>query len=1063
YRLCPDPTSEDVKKLCVSLRKNAKEERVLFHYNGHGVPRPTVNGEIWVFNKEFTQYIPLSLYEVQTWMGTPSIYVWECSNAGLIVQSFLSFESDREAEFKKQMEDAESVAGCTSVPNFKDSIHLAACSASELLPQHPDLPVDLFTSCLTTPIKTALYWYVTQKHSCQLIPGLTLDLLEKIPGQISDRRTMMGELNWIFTAITDTIAWNLLDSDLFQKLFRQDLLVASLFRNYLLAERIIKSFDCAPVSHPPLPATSEHPLWQSWDLALDMCISQLPRLFDGQGNQTGDFVSCGFFSQQIEIFELWLKLNVSSERAPEQLPVVLQVLLSQQHRLKALELLAKFIDLGAWAVSAALSVGIFPYVLKLLSTQPKELRPLLTFIWAKILAVDRSCQAELVKDSGHVYFIQMLSESEVEPDQKVYSAFVLASLVHSCPLGQRSAKQSHLIAACSFLLTDEGSRDYAHTLLRKWVCICLGLCWLKYPEARWEGVRNNAHLLLKKLIVDPAAEVRAAAVFALGTYIDAGHGKEGTFEQAIEIDSQIVSSLIKSYDCVFLVRKELIVALHSYINRFCSESADCGKQTKIVFAKAVATLFEMQSDPYPECAALAQRVLRMNHHLINKFENLKKMSEAPPAAGDTDDADLDTGLVAWSSNYFLRPLLASHGPDRHQPLPVNRHVDLYSSEKLDQHCKLLYNYKTRRTPSQWSQPAQMEELLQIQHQPYPIHVKFNPNNEQIFVADIQNNVTVYDSVNRTKLLSFSSSRKPAIIRSFKLINTQHEPIILTGSDDLAIKFFKPDLHNLKQTQLITAFTAFNSVRESTIEAGLIVEWDEANEMLMCAGDTNYIRVWDMNKELYKDYLTELKSCVSSLSCGDSFTIAGFGNGCVKLFDFRSPSGAIGIVHSDSVSSFMASTPVIHRTNSMYESKYSYSNKLYAHNSFVLKTSVHVQENTLVSSGVLGDITVYDLRYMKKAIDKSFNNEKASALECHPVNRLIAVANSTKQNESIKIYNFEGAELSCIKHREGFMGKRLSTVSCIDWNPNSNEILFGSFDNLISVFRRKDNQYLNNIY
>ena len=28
-----------------------QEERVLFHYIGHGVPKPTTNGEIWVFNK----------------------------------------------------------------------------------------------------------------------------------------------------------------------------------------------------------------------------------------------------------------------------------------------------------------------------------------------------------------------------------------------------------------------------------------------------------------------------------------------------------------------------------------------------------------------------------------------------------------------------------------------------------------------------------------------------------------------------------------------------------------------------------------------------------------------------------------------------------------------------------------------------------------------------------------------------------------------------------------------------------------------------------------------------
>ena len=72
-------------------------------------------------------------------------------------------------------------------------------------------------------------------------------------------------------------------------------------------------------------------------------------------------------------------------------------------------------------------------MLKLITTQPKELRRLLTFIWAKILAVDKSCQAELAKDNGHVYFIHVLSYADVDPVYKVYSAFVLASLVDSSP------------------------------------------------------------------------------------------------------------------------------------------------------------------------------------------------------------------------------------------------------------------------------------------------------------------------------------------------------------------------------------------------------------------------------------------------------------------------------------------------------------------------------------------------------------------------------------------------------------------------------------------------------
>lgn len=62
------------------------------------------------------------------------------------------------------------------------------------------------------------------------------------------------------------------------------------------------------------------------------------------------------------------------------------------HRARALQLLGRFLDLGSWAVDLALSVGIFPYVLKLLQTNTVELRDTLVFIWTKILALDRSCQ-----------------------------------------------------------------------------------------------------------------------------------------------------------------------------------------------------------------------------------------------------------------------------------------------------------------------------------------------------------------------------------------------------------------------------------------------------------------------------------------------------------------------------------------------------------------------------------------------------------------------------------------------------------------------------------------------
>ncbi|KAK1396319.1 hypothetical protein POM88_006182 [Heracleum sosnowskyi] len=112
--------------------------------------------------------------------------------------------------------------------------------------------------------------------------------------------------------LTDTIAWNVLPHDLFQRLFRQDLLVASLFRNFLLAERIMRSANCSPISHPVLPATHQHHMWDAWDMAAEMCLVQLPAL------------PSPFFTEQLTAFELWLEHGSEHKKPPEQLPIVLQ-------------------------------------------------------------------------------------------------------------------------------------------------------------------------------------------------------------------------------------------------------------------------------------------------------------------------------------------------------------------------------------------------------------------------------------------------------------------------------------------------------------------------------------------------------------------------------------------------------------------------------------------------------------------------------------------------------------------------------------------------------------------
>lgn len=604
YRQSLDPPLEEVRRLAMSLRRNAHEERVLFHYNGHGVPKPTTNGEIWVFNRNYTQYIPLSLYDLQTWMGSPSIFVYDCSNAGIIVQSFEHFAEQHEREYLEQVNSQGVSAKDLATPiSQKNCIQLAACAANQILPMNPELPADLFTSCLTTPIKMGLRWFVMQKHG-KLAPEVTIEMIDRIPGQLTDRRTMLGELNWIFTAITDTIAWNTLPRDVFQKLFRQDLLVASLFRNYLLAERIMRSYDCTPVSQPVLPHTHQHAMWKAWDLAVDMCLAQLTDILE----KGVPYKSSTFFEEQLTSFEVWLMHGREERPPPEQLPIVLQVLLSQAHRLRALDLLGRFLDLGPWAVNLALSVGIFPYVLKLLQSSARELRPLLVSIWAKILAVDHSCQADLIRDSSHNYFISVLQDDCMMPTHRTWAAFILATIVHNFQQGQKEAEKTNLIAICLEHLDDED------VILRQWLAIALGRVWDKYETARWRGARDNAHEKLYELLKDPVPEVRAAAVFALGTFINSC---EERTEHANTLDHAIAQHVFNVVhdDGSPLVRKELVVAMSYIVNAF---EANFVTVCRVAFGEQAQMQQQQQqqqqmspSGPYQPKAALSSANLHV--------------------------------------------------------------------------------------------------------------------------------------------------------------------------------------------------------------------------------------------------------------------------------------------------------------------------------------------------------------------------------------------------------------------------------------------------------------------
>lgn len=669
FRKALDPTVEDVRALCLWLRRQARQERILLHYNGHGVPRPTHEGEMWVFDKNHSEYIPLHASDLRHWAGKPTIVVLDCSSAGILIP-FLTrpppetplgtptgtptrgqsppmvvgasgssnnhsgengqsppphvpmhpdLEEDEEHDEEEEDMDMDTAAAHW----VKDTIVLCPTSDQEILPMHPEYPADIFTACLTTPIKMALQWFVrnnrqsmgillqpkegqppkghctsgTGKASNDNTTTLGDDLDLNIPGTHMDRKTPLGELNWIFSAITDSIAWDMLPRALFQRLFRQDLLVASMFRNFLLADRILRSLNCTPQSYPPLPGgVADHPLWMAWDLVCERCLfgliqdgilgpggstSTVPRPVPTppndqdqpsspatrRGSDTSmglSSVSSPFFSEQLTAFEVWLdyadmyKGNPDRLESPEQLPVVLQVLLFQVHRVRALELLRRFLELGPWAVNLGLSLGIFPYVLKLM--QSPDYKSALVNIWVSILKFDPSCQVDLVKDKALPHFIQPLAQWAASPvdamgpksnnvldaaKQRTLCALVLAATCYKYPQGQIECLRQNLHGTCTALLlaqirlqeqqrhqqeqtqplhrpsNDPSQFQLLSPIAREWLCLCLGNLVQACPPAQAEAYNINSHVCLMTIQQqDDDPNVRAAATYALGCLLE---------------------------------------------------------------------------------------------------------------------------------------------------------------------------------------------------------------------------------------------------------------------------------------------------------------------------------------------------------------------------------------------------------------------------------------------------------------------------------------------------------------------------------------------------------------
>jgi regulator-associated protein of mTOR len=618
FKALVDPTADAILRHCQSLRASAAASTtrpastVLLLFNGHGVPAASDNGEVWCFNDDFSQYMPLSLYSLQEVLRAPAVYVFDCPRAGRLLRHYALFCDEREraetaaaSASASAANDADSDAPSLSQLLRDRSVLLAACSADQVLPSNPALPADFFTACLTTPLKTLLFVSPHVASTRVLMNGQfarpsLLPAHCDVPGDLNDKATPLGFLDWLLTTVCDAIAYEAVPLRRFQQLFREDITLAGLFRNFLVAQRLMgavqRQSDVVPASAGPVvaPALERVRRRARAGLADDGARRRPPppapsRLYTPCRRRCR-LRRRRFLRSSCAPAELALASTPPRPVALTTLPIVLQALLGAAHRGRALNWLARFFVADpAEATAHCLAIDALPYAAGLLRTRRANLRRALLIVWAHLIRCDTRCAVDLcVAPHGVAFMLDAFSAAAL-PAEAATAAFVLAMVTRR--------RDQQVVAPRLAIDAVPLMQAPATPALRLWSALLVG----ELACARFEVPPPVHRALLERLHGDECADVRAAAAYALSGVL--------TTAPLDEAMSLVVAMSGVASDASQLVRAEVLHALVRFIANL---------QGGVLAAESVheclLAVFELlERDPFVQIAqdaAAARRLLQ---------------------------------------------------------------------------------------------------------------------------------------------------------------------------------------------------------------------------------------------------------------------------------------------------------------------------------------------------------------------------------------------------------------------------------------------------------------------
>ena len=326
-------------------KKRLPSNRIVVHYIAHDFDNIPKDGLCFSDDQLPMKYI----LEVS---GKLPIFVIERDNAGSLLNVVKQYAQEKEE---------------TDPSKPFDATLFFSCSEGEQMPKSADYPIDLFTSCLTSPSRMALIWhsrnyFCFQSGCLQPLRTLFFEEINKDSEENTRIKQLLEELKTTLKAVVESMALEVMDPEMFVEYFRTNQTLSNLCINFILACRILNSFNVHPVSYPSFPDFNDYSQWNTFDLRLDATLY----LIQNKNSENSMLSYHYFMSQTLLSMENFIKVSLENENdsIPCELSFFHEILNDKDLFQNACDVLAKYLDSSQKAVYNALFFPIPQILLK---------------------------------------------------------------------------------------------------------------------------------------------------------------------------------------------------------------------------------------------------------------------------------------------------------------------------------------------------------------------------------------------------------------------------------------------------------------------------------------------------------------------------------------------------------------------------------------------------------------------------------------------------------------------------------------------------------------------------